>query len=269
MNDGGMGRGFRQMSREEFFNALNRVILITLAMMAGAYVLLVGLMILTGFKDALLHYTLGTIFTLILAPAGALPLVVMSDRLRTTKRELEGLLRLDALTELPNRRAFFELTEKVFLRGSAVTLMMIDIDHFKQVNDNYGHDTGDRVLRSVAQSIQHIVAETAGAGVKFAARIGGEEFAVLIEGLAADAAGRLANELVLKIEQSPVRGDGQLILVTVSIGVAHRRPGDTPGLVLRGADNACYRAKRLGRNQWRDAESLNDPLLPTPELTAA
>lgn len=246
------------MSRGEFFNALNRVILITLAMMAGAYVLLVGLMVLTEFKDAILHYTLATVFTLILAPAGAFPLVVMSDRLRTTKRELEGLLRLDGLTELPNRRAFFELAENVFARGAAVTLMMIDIDHFKKVNDTYGHDTGDRVLRSVGQSIQHIVAKTPGAGVKFAARIGGEEFAVLVEGLTADAADRLADELVRYIEQSPVQGGGQMIPVTVSAGVAHRRAADTPGTVLRAADEACYRAKRLGRNQWCDATNAGD-----------
>jgi diguanylate cyclase (GGDEF)-like protein len=259
-------QGPQGMSRAELFKALNRVVLISLAMMAGAYALLFILMIATGFKDAFLHYTLATIFTMILAPAGAFPLVVMSDRLRAMKNELEGLLRLDGLTELPNRRAFFELAEKVFERDGAVTLMMVDLDHFKQVNDTYGHDIGDRVLHSVGQSIQHIVTEAGGAGVKVAARIGGEEFAVLVEGLTADAADRLASELVLRIEAAPMQGDGQSIAVTVSIGVAHRRAGDMPGQVLRAADNACYRAKRLGRNQWCDAAAIERPL---PALTAA
>ena len=135
-----------------------------------------------------------------------------------------------------------------------------------KVNDNYGHDFGDRVLRSVAQSIQRIVAQTPGTGAKFAARIGGEEFAVLIEDLTPEAADRLADYLVEQIARLPVQGDGQLVSVTVSVGVAHRRTGNTPGTVLRVADNACYRAKRLGRNQWCDAAAIERPL---PALTAA
>jgi diguanylate cyclase (GGDEF)-like protein len=257
------------MTRDEFFNALNRVILITLALMAGSFVLLVGVLMLTDFRDAWLHYMIATVFTLILAPAAAFPLVVMSDRLRVVKEELEALLRIDGLTELPNRRAFFEKAEEVFANSGAISLMMVDVDHFKQVNDSYGHDTGDRVLRSVAQSIQDIVASAHGAGVKFAARIGGEEFAVLVEGLDAGAADKLASELVMKIRQLSVRSGAQLISVTVSAGVAHRRANDNPDEVLRAADNACYRAKRLGRNQWRDADIVDDRRVPASEMTAA
>jgi diguanylate cyclase (GGDEF)-like protein len=257
------------MTRDEFFNALNRVILITLALMAGSFVLLVGVLMLTDFRDAWLHYMIATVFTLILAPAAAFPLVVMSDRLRVVKEELEALLRIDGLTELPNRRAFFEKAEEVFANSGAISLMMVDVDHFKQVNDSYGHDTGDRVLRSVAQSIQHIVANAPGDGVKFAARIGGEEFAVLVEGLDTSAADQLAGELVMKIRQLPIRSGAQLISVTVSAGVAHRRAGDSPDEVLRAADNACYRAKRLGRNQWRDADIVDDKHVPAPAMTAA
>jgi diguanylate cyclase (GGDEF)-like protein len=258
------------MTRDEMRKALNRVILITLALMAGSYVLLIGVMLLTGFKDVWLHYTIATVFTLILAPAAAFPLVVMSDRLRVVKTELEGLLRIDGLTELPNRRAFFEKADDVFKGEGPITLMMIDVDHFKAVNDSFGHDTGDRVLRSVAQSIQQVVSASSGAGAKFAARIGGEEFAVLVEGLDAVVAGWLADELVSKIRQLPVRGATHQISVTVSAGVAHRRPGENPDVVLRGADNACYRAKRLGRNQWRDAENPDDMTIsPKPEMTAA
>ena len=150
---------FRLMTREEIFSALNRVILITLALMAASYVLLIGVMMLTDFRDAWLHYTIATVFTLILAPLAAFPLFVMSDRLQVAKEGLEGLLRLDALTELPNRRAFFERTEEIFARGGALTLMMIDVDHFKVVNDSHGHDLGDRVLCSVAHSIQRIASD--------------------------------------------------------------------------------------------------------------
>ncbi|MDO9414394.1 MAG: GGDEF domain-containing protein [Pseudolabrys sp.] len=248
------------------------MILITLALMAASYVLLIGVLVLTGFDDALLHYTIATVFTLILAPAAAFPLVIMSDRIRLAKVELEALLRIDGLTELPNRRAFFEKAGEVFAEDGPISLMMIDVDHFKAVNDNYGHDTGDRVLRSVAQSIQQVVAGATGTGVKFAARIGGEEFAVLVEDLDATLADRLANELVLKIGQLPVRGAAHSIAVTVSVGVAHRRHGDSPDMVLRAADGACYRAKRLGRNQWRDADIFDDepmPQAPAKAMTAA
>lgn len=260
---------FRPITRDEFFNALNRVILITLALMAGSYVLLIGVMILTDFKDALLHYTLATVFTLILAPVAAFPLFVMSDRLQVIKSDLEGLLRLDALTELPNRRAFFERAEEIFARGGSLTVMMIDVDHFKAVNDSYGHDLGDRVLCSVAHSIQRIASQAPTDGIKFAARIGGEEFAVLIEGMAIEAADVLAHHIVEQIERSPVHGDGRLISVTVSVGVAHRRGNDAAATVLREADAACYRAKRLGRNQWHRADSPNDPPRKKSALTAA
>jgi diguanylate cyclase (GGDEF)-like protein len=257
------------MTRDELFTALGRVVLITLALMAGSFALLIGVLMLTDFRDAWLHYTIATVFTIILAPTAAFPLVVMSDRLRLAKEELESLLRIDGLTELPNRRAFFEKAEEVFKLNSPITLMMVDVDHFKQVNDSYGHDTGDRVLRSVAKSIQHVVARAPGASTKFAARIGGEEFAVLVEDLDAKVADRLANELVLEVRQLSVRSAAQLISVTVSVGVAHRRPGDKPDIVLRGADNACYRAKRLGRNQWRDADIQDDRQGPASEMTAA
>jgi diguanylate cyclase (GGDEF)-like protein len=260
---------FRLMTREEIFSALNRVILITLALMAASYVLLIGVMMLTDFRDAWLHYAIATVFTLILAPLAAFPLFVMSDRLQVAKEGLEGLLRLDALTELPNRRAFFERTEEIFARGGALTLMMIDVDHFKAVNDSHGHDLGDRVLCSVAHSIQRIASEAPTDGVKFAARIGGEEFAVLVEGIAPEAANALANHIVAQIGRSPVQGEGRLISVTVSVGVAHRRGNDTPGMVLREADAACYRAKRLGRNQWHHADSQNDPSRKQSALTAA
>ena len=242
------------------------MILITVALMAASFVMLVGVLVLTGFKNAGLHYTIAAVFTIILAPTAAFPLVVMSDRLRTAKAELEALLRLDSLTELPNRRAFFEQANSIFARGGDVTLMMIDVDHFKQVNDNYGHDTGDCVLRSVARSIDRIVAETPANGERFAARIGGEEFAVLVEGVSADAANRLADQLVQNVRNAPVRSDGRSIALTLSIGIAGRGANETPDTVLRAADNACYRAKRLGRDQWRSA--TNTPVWVPGERSA-
>ena len=267
------------MSREEFFGTIKGVIGLTLVMVAGGYVLTTIMLFITDFQDAFFHYVLATIFPIILTPIGTFPLLVLSYRLRAMKNDLEGLVRLDGLTEMPNRRAFFELAEKLLQRGNRVTLMMVDIDHFKLVNDTYGHETGDRVLRAVGQSIQRIVAEATSAGIKFAARIGGEEFAVLVEGMSQAAADQLANDLVLRIHAAPVQSDDQMIPVTVSVGVAHGHAGDTPSLVLRAADGACYLAKRRGRNQWCDVDgqearqgdgtAIRKDSQPLPRRTAA
>jgi diguanylate cyclase (GGDEF)-like protein len=205
---------------------------------------------LIGFEDAALHLVLATIFTLVLAPTALFPLFVMADRLET-------LLRIDNLTGLPNRRAFFEKADEVFKGDRAITMMMIDVDHFKGVNDRYGHEAGDRVLRAVARSIRQTVEETPGVGTKFAARLGGEEFAVLVEDLHDVAVGRLATELVKAVRKTVFRGVARGICVTVSAGVARRRQlYDTPDEVLRAADGACYLAKRLGRDQWRNADEV-------------
>jgi diguanylate cyclase (GGDEF)-like protein len=239
------------MTHDEFTRGLRVVVPITLGAMAFGYVAITGLMMVIGFHDAKLHYTLVTVFSSLITPATVFPLAVMSQRLGHAKAELEALLRIDTLTELPNRRAFFEQADVIFANGNAAALMMIDIDHFKSVNDRFGHDVGDNVLRAVAKSLhQIVVAAAAGNGRKIAARIGGEEFAIVVEGMGAEAAARLAHEIVEWIGAFPICASGYAIPVTVSIGVAERQAGEGADAVLRAADNACYRAKRLGRNQW-------------------
>src|SRR5262249_8642037 len=129
-----------------------------------------------------------------------------------------------------------------------LTAMMIDIDHFKRINDSYGHDVGDVVLRRVAGVIRDEVA-TAGASLSTVARLGGEEFAVIADGLAPSAAARLAERICHQVHRWVGAGDS-LEPVTVSIGVAFRVPGKGIDRLLKAADDAVYAAKANGRDRW-------------------
>jgi diguanylate cyclase (GGDEF)-like protein len=117
--------------------------------------------------------------------------------------------------------------------------------------------------------LHRIVGAWAGGGSRIAARIGGEEFAVLVEGMTDEAGAGLAKEIVERMHADPISAGGHAIALTVSVGMAQRRPGESADLVLRAADNACYRAKRLGRNQWRAADSVPERPLPVCEPAAS
>jgi diguanylate cyclase (GGDEF)-like protein len=162
-------------------------------------------------------------------------------------RNLERLATTDALTDLPNRRRFFEVARRWIARegaaGVASAWLVIDLDHFKQVNDRHGHDAGDRVLRAVAVAL--LGAVRAGDVV---ARMGGEEFAVFLPGADRIAALAVAERLrsAVATAEMPVTD----VQVTVSVGVC-ARPGGAIDLdeVLAAADAALYRAKAAGRDR--------------------
>lgn len=163
--------------------------------------------------------------------------------------ELYQLATLDALTELYNRRQFRELLDKEIARasrrGRPLALMILDLDHFKPVNDTYGHVAGDAVLREVAK-----VLRTRVRGDDVAARIGGEEFAIILPESDTKAALVFAEDLRQGVAGLSGLLDGRLKQITVSIGVAcwtsaFRNASD----LLRAADTQLYRAKEGGRNQ--------------------
>jgi len=155
----------------------------------------------------------------------------------------------DPLTELSNRRAFMEAVERE-LAGALryrrpLVLAMLDIDHFKKINDQHGHDIGDAVLRSLAQ-----ITNSAMRSSDLVARLGGEEFAVLMPETEIDAATYALNRLRQRLMSQPVVVAGTEIRFSVSIGVAAASgtDGSVEGL-LRSADEALYSAKNAGRNQ--------------------
>ncbi len=170
-------------------------------------------------------------------------------RLRTANRvtSMQGeLLRLattDFLTGLANRRAFFERAAKAVERaqhGIATSAIMMDLDHFKQINDVYGHDIGDAVLQRVAIEIAPLPGITG--------RLGGEEFVLLVESPLSDAVD-IAQEYRRSIERLQIFSGEQRVVVTCSFGVAEWESNDTIDTLLRRSDLALYQAKTTGRNK--------------------
>jgi two-component system cell cycle response regulator len=131
--------------------------------------------------------------------------------------------------------------------GDPVSALMIDIDHFKKINDNFGHDIGDEVLREFAVRLASNVR-----AIDLPCRFGGEEFTVIMPGARLQDAERVAERIRLHVAGSPFRvaGGGELLTVTISIGVSSTiGENDTPELLLKRADEAVYEAKAAGRNR--------------------
>ena len=171
--------------------------------------------------------------------------------LRNALERAQSEALLDPLTGLKNRRAFEWAVAQLMADASdgldGAALLVIDIDHFKQVNDTHGHLLGDKVLRAVAQVLQANIK-----GRDIVARFGGEEFAVLL--LHATPAGALAvaEQIRVAIAHGQIRTPtaGKLVgAITVSAGVAIAAPGDSLETALERADGALYEAKRSGRNR--------------------
>jgi diguanylate cyclase (GGDEF)-like protein len=169
--------------------------------------------------------------------------------LTEANQRLAELASRDPLTEIFNRRAFLEFAERdvelARRSGRAVSLLMIDIDHFKRVNDSFGHSAGDEVLRSV---VRHIGIELRD-GDLFA-RMGGEEFVVLMPDTDRAAAQLVAERLLQAVASGDhmIRRDGTMS-ITVSIGLADGTPPESVQDLINRADNALYRAKDSGRNR--------------------
>ena len=180
--------------------------------------------------------------------------------LHERQAELERLNQHDGLTGLFNRQTFVQLTGQELARaqrqGSDTTLLILDLDFFKRVNDFYGHPGGDAVLRHVADLVRASVRSTDLVG-----RLGGEEFMVLLPGTATDAGRTLAGKLCRQIESSPLIWQGVTIPVTVSIGLASASAGKALDFepLYREADTALYQAKDQGRNRVVAQVAVSNP----------
>lgn len=161
--------------------------------------------------------------------------------------DLEDLAYRDELTELPNRRGTTRQIEVLISRarrhGHELALLLVDADHFKQINDDHGHATGDLVLREVAHRLRERVRREDLVG-----RWGGEEFVVVLPETTRDAASAVAQSLRAAIGGAPITADAAALPITVSIGVAAWLGDDLDALVDR-ADRALYAAKAAGRDR--------------------
>ena len=170
----------------------------------------------------------------------------LRDKLDNVRKEsLTG-----PLTNIANRKAFDDAAEAARDAAAAnqepVSLLLCDIDHFKLFNDNWGHQTGDQVLRLVASCLSENIK-----GRDTAARYGGEEFAVVLRGTGLEAAARLADQIRQTVETKKLvkKSTGDVLgAITISIGVAQFAPGESADAVVRRADACLYGAKHHGRN---------------------
>jgi diguanylate cyclase (GGDEF)-like protein len=171
--------------------------------------------------------------------------------------QLSELASTDALTGCANRREFLEKLAHEMARaaryGSTLSGIALDLDHFKAINDAHGHGAGDEALKHFAALAQPLLRTQDTLG-----RIGGEEFAILLPDTNEAGAVILAERLREQIERTAVQYGGHAIPMTVSAGVAERRPAaDTPEDLLRRADEALYAAKRGGRNRVSSCSSVH------------
>ena len=164
--------------------------------------------------------------------------------------EARAMANTDALTGLPNRRHALQrldgMVAEVQREGRGLSAIMFDIDFFKRINDGFGHQTGDEVLRRVAW-----LAQKQTRAHDLVGRLGGEEFAWLMPGVTQRDAGALAERLRKAVEEGSSRGG--LPPVTISMGCAQWQPGDSGEVLLAKADAALYAAKEGGRNRVRKA----------------
>lgn len=191
-------------------------------------------------------------------------------QLDSQTRQIESYLteaRTDGLTKLSNRRAFDAKIEELFIGyrkgGKSFVLAIIDIDHFKKINDTYGHPAGDEVLRQISSILRQSFDSPYLIG-----RYGGEEFVILMTGplrLAADRVDAMRKRLAAE----PLKVSDYIIPITISAGLTEPRDEVVPGSMIRRADEALYAAKNIGRNRVYYHDGRQSMLVGAPEIAGS
>ncbi|MDR0569826.1 MAG: GGDEF domain-containing protein [Clostridiales Family XIII bacterium] len=192
----------------------------------------------------------------------------MASKLQKNTLELERLANIDFLTQVPNRRSAMQYLEQIFMlykrSHRTFSVLMFDIDHFKYVNDNYGHDAGDKVLAYFSQAMRRIFRES-----DVFCRLGGEEFIAILPETPLEGAVVTAERARRVVQEMDMPVDADTILRrTVSVGASQAMPGDESfDAVIGRSDAALYKAKGAGRNKTRTEPDLDvDEVLSTAHV---
>ena len=166
-----------------------------------------------------------------------------------SQQELERAAQLDYLTGIYNRRAIEDLARRAIAasrrHGMPMAMMIVDVDHFKRINDQFGHETGDQALMETVRRLRESLRSEDLVG-----RLGGEEFVAILPNTDAASALAAAERVRVAFADTPMRFENESVTVTISAGVALLAPGDQQfSHLLRRADRAMYAAKNAGRNQ--------------------
>ena len=195
-------------------------------------------------------------------------LTAAEEKLQRQSEQIQSQVfeaRTDPLTELPNRRAFRDELERRIAqwhrKQTVFSLMMLDVDHFKTLNDHYGHPAGDQVLRAMAEALKGTMRQ-----MDLVARVGGEEFAVILPETGLDEAALAAERVRTAVESHAFCCEQRNLHVTVSLGVAVVEEQDNAVSLIKRADEALYASKRAGRNcgHFHDGESCQRIYPDTP-----
>lgn len=192
------------------------------------------------------------LLTAFYAPFLITPIIMLytsrqSLRIHRLMKKLDAAAHRDELTRLANRRAFMRDAGAMLaghdFRGGQLGIALIDIDHFKRVNDRHGHEAGDEALRHVAATMAGSLPTGA-----LLARLGGEEFALVAHAGSLSSLRDICETLRMSVATAPYRSGDRMIAITVSLGLTLARRADTVSSALSRADDALYRAKHAGRN---------------------
>ena len=242
------------MTRKSRIRTAGQVAAATAGTMILAFLLEAMAVEIIGIAATWKNYALALVLPMIITPVFSLIYVQALRRLHRLKREFEHLASTDPLSGLMNRRAFFLHAQDAIAKSkyepTTIAVLMVDIDHFKSINDNLGHAVGDLALKMVAQAISSTVYQSVDRHGAVVSRFGGEEFVILVTGLDSAALSQLASRVCNAVRESVLWQGHVQVSTTVSIGIASGSGNEDFDGVLRAGDTALYEAKRTGRDRW-------------------